>query len=48
MKVYKARLERMRLLMIKGIPADIHWIIEARVQLACEFYDSFISHLPGL
>ena len=48
MKVYKARLKRMRLPMIKGIPTDIRWIIEARVRLAGEFSDSFISHLPGL
>ena len=47
MKVYKARLERMKLLMIKGIPTDIRWIIEARVRLTSEFSDSFISHLPG-
>ena len=48
MKVSKAHLEQMRLLMIKGIPNDISWIIKARVQLAGESSDSFISHLPGL
>ena len=48
MKVYKACLKLMRLLMIKSIPTDIHWIIEARVRLAGESSDSFISHLPGL
>ena len=47
MKVYKARLERMRLLMINGIPNDIRWVIEARVRLAGESSDPFISHLPG-
>ena len=47
MKVYKTRLERMRLLMIKGIPNDICWVIEARVQLVGESSDPFISHLPG-
>ena len=48
MKVYKARLERMRLLMIKDIPTDIRWIIEARVRLAGESSNSFMSHLSGL
>ncbi|KAK9222126.1 hypothetical protein WN944_010558 [Citrus x changshan-huyou] len=32
-KIYKARCERLRLLMINGIPADIHWLIEAKVRL---------------
>ena len=31
MKVYKARIQQMRLMMIKGIPSDIRWIIKARV-----------------
>ena len=48
MKVYKARLEQMRLLMIKDIPTDIRWIIEARVRLAGESSDSFISYMSGL
>ena len=48
MKVYKAHLERMRLLMIKGIPNDIRWIIDARVRLAGEFSNSFVSYLPSL
>ena len=30
-KIYKARCERLRLLMINGILADIHWLIEAKV-----------------
>ena len=47
MKVYKARLERMRLLMIKGIPTDICWVIEARVRLAGEYSNSSNSYLPG-
>ena len=47
MKVYKARLERMRLLMIHGIPNDIRWVIEARVRLAGEYSDSCTSYLPG-
>ncbi|KAH9751855.1 hypothetical protein KPL71_014472 [Citrus sinensis] len=29
--IYKARSERMRLLMRNNIPADIHWLIEAKV-----------------
>ena len=36
-KVYKARLERMRLLTIHGIPNDIRWVIEAQVRFAGEF-----------
>ena len=34
--------------MIKGIPTDIRWIIKARVRLAGESSDFFISHLSGL
>ena len=48
MKIYKARVERMRLLMIHGIPNDIRWVIEARVRLTGELSDSFISYMPGL
>lgn len=48
MKIYKARIERMRLLMLKNIPHDIRWVIEARVRLAGELSDSFISYMPGL
>ncbi|XP_052288997.1 uncharacterized protein LOC127903001 [Citrus sinensis] len=33
-KIYKARCERLRLLMINGIPSDIRWLIEAKVRLA--------------
>ena len=29
-KIYKARCERLHLLMINGIPSDIRWLIEAR------------------
>ncbi|KAK9195367.1 hypothetical protein WN943_003488 [Citrus x changshan-huyou] len=32
--IYKARYERMRLLMRKNIPANIRWLIEAKVRLA--------------
>ena len=46
-KVYKARCERLRLLMINGIPADIRWLIEAKVRLAGEFSDPFVSYMPG-
>ena len=47
MKVYKARLERMRLLTIHGIPNDIRWVIKAQVRLAGEYSDSCTSYLPG-
>ncbi|KAK9208804.1 hypothetical protein WN944_001164 [Citrus x changshan-huyou] len=38
--IYKARSERMRLLMRNNIPADIHWLIEAKVRLAGMVFDS--------
>lgn len=47
LKIYKARAESMRLLMSKSIPDEIRWIIEARVRLAGELSDSFISYMPG-
>ncbi|KAK9175016.1 hypothetical protein WN944_027020 [Citrus x changshan-huyou] len=46
-KIYKAHCERLRLLMINGIPADIRWLIKAKVRLAGEFSDPFISYMPG-
>ncbi|KAH9657811.1 hypothetical protein KPL70_023229 [Citrus sinensis] len=46
-KIYKARCERLRLLMINGIPSDIRWLIEAKVRLAGEFSDPFVSYMPG-
>ena len=46
-KICKARCERLRLLMIKGIPADICWLIEAKVRLAGEFSNPFVSYMPG-
>ena len=45
-KMYKARCERLRLLMINGIPADIHWLIEAKVRLVGKFSDPFVSYMP--
>ena len=46
-KICKARCERLRLSMINGIPSDIHWLIEAKVRLAGEFPNPFISYMPG-
>ncbi|XP_024042762.1 uncharacterized protein LOC112099576 [Citrus clementina] len=46
-KIYKARCERLRLLMINGIPSDIRWLIEAKVRLAGEFSGQFVSYMPG-
>ena len=46
-KIYKARCEQLRLLMINGIPADIRWFIKVKVRLAGEFSDPFISYMPG-
>jgi Viral nucleic acid binding len=47
MKIYRARCERLRMLMHKGIPADIRWIIEAKVRFAGESSNGFVSHMPG-
>ena len=46
--IYSARFERLRMLMHKGIPADIRWLIEAKVRLPSEFSDALISYMPGL
>ena len=45
--IYKVRSGRMRLLMKNNIPADIHWLIEAKVRLAGELPPKFISHMFG-
>jgi len=47
-KIYQARCERLRLLMIMNIPVDLRWLIEAKVRLTGEFSDSLISYMPGL
>jgi len=46
-KIYHARYARLRLLMNHGIPKDIRWLIEAKVQLSGESSNSFISYMPG-
>ncbi|KAH9793911.1 hypothetical protein KPL71_004706 [Citrus sinensis] len=45
--IYKARSERMRLLMKNNIPADIRWLIEAKVRSAGELPPKFIAFMPG-
>ncbi|KAK9180948.1 hypothetical protein WN944_024084 [Citrus x changshan-huyou] len=45
--IYKARSERMRLLMRNNIHADICWLIEAKVRLAGELPPKFIAYMPG-
>lgn len=45
--IYKARVERLCLLNIHRIPADIHSLIEAQVRLASEFSNPFISYMPN-
>ncbi|KAH9705544.1 hypothetical protein KPL70_011915 [Citrus sinensis] len=45
--IYKAQSEHMRLLMRNNIPADIHWLIEAKVRLAGELPPKFIAYMPG-
>ncbi|KAF3432393.1 hypothetical protein FNV43_RR27133 [Rhamnella rubrinervis] len=47
-KIYKARCARLRLLMDKGMPENICWIIEANVRLAGESSDSFASYMAGM
>lgn len=47
-KIYKCRLERLRVLMHLGLPEDVRWIIEAKVRLAGEFQDLFARHLSGM
>jgi hypothetical protein len=48
LKIYRTRMERLRLLMNKGIPADLRWLIEAKVRSSFEFLDAFTSYMPGL
>ncbi|KAH9769590.1 hypothetical protein KPL71_012072 [Citrus sinensis] len=45
--IYKARSERMRLLMRNNIPTDIRWLIEAKVRLAGELPPKFIAYMSG-
>ncbi|KAK9187298.1 hypothetical protein WN944_018690 [Citrus x changshan-huyou] len=45
--IYKVRSKRMRLLMRNNIPADICWLIEAKVRLAGELPPKFIAYMPG-
>jgi hypothetical protein len=47
-KIYRARCERLRLLMNHGIPKDIRYLIEAKVRLSGESSNSFISYMPGI
>ena len=46
-KIYHARCERLRLLMNHGISEDIRWLIESKVRLSGESFNSFISYMPG-
>ena len=46
--IYYAKFERLRMLMHKGIPADIRWLIEVKVRLRGEFSDALVSYMPGL
>ena len=45
--IYKARFERMRLLMRNNILADIRWLIEVKVRLTGELPPKFIAYMPG-
>jgi len=44
-KIYRARCEKLRLLINHGVPKDIHWMIEAKVQLSGKSSNSFISYM---
>ena len=44
--IYKARSERMRLLMRNNIPTNIRWLIKAKVQLAGELPPKFTACMP--
>ena len=46
-KIYRARCERLRLLMNHGIPEDICWMIEAKVRLSGESSNSLIHTCLG-
>ena len=46
--IYRARCERLRLLINHGIPEDICWMIEARVRVSGESSNSFISYMPRI
>lgn len=46
-KIYKARCERLRVLMINGIPDNIRFIIEAKIRLDCEAQEIIIKQMPG-
>ncbi|KAL6497247.1 hypothetical protein OROGR_029176 [Orobanche gracilis] len=45
-RIYRARLERLTMLMRNSIPEDIRWLIEAQVRLSSEFSNSF-RYMPG-
>jgi hypothetical protein len=47
-KIYRARCERLRLLMNHGIPEDICRMIEEKVRLSGESSNSFISYMPRI
>jgi len=46
-KIYCGWCARLRLLKNHGIPEDIRWLIEAKVQLSGESSNSFISYMHG-
>ena len=47
-KIYRARWDRLNMLMTKGIPEDVRWLIEAKVRLGDEISDLNFSFLSGL
>lgn len=47
LRIYKTRLERIRLLMHKDIPKNIRLIIEAKVRLTGEFPDLLTRYISG-
>ena len=47
-KIYKTRFERLRMLMHKGMPEDIRWLIEAKIRITGEFSYFLIRYMPGM
>ena len=46
--IYKGRMTRVKVLTLMGMPADVRWLIEAKVRLSNESLDNFVSYMPGL
>ena len=47
-KIYRARCERLRLLMNHGIPEDIYWMIEAKVRFKKTGWGAYPRPIKGV